>query len=207
MSNKGRKFPRETLTTDEVNRFLDAFGKGPTATRNRALIVVLLRGGLRLQEALDLETRDLNAKRRTIRIRHGKGDKSRIAKIDTAAWALLQLWLDGRGYLALMPSRFDFVFVTLVGAPLSQQYVRAMVKRIGVRAGILKRVHPHAFRHTFAEGLSREGVKLKTIQLGLGHANASTTDAYVRDLHPQELLDAIDNRPEWRDVTPPARRR
>ncbi len=196
MTNRGRKFPAEPLTTAEVNRFLDAFGKGPTAVRNRALAVVMLRGGTRLQEALDLSSRDLNSERRTLKIRHGKGDKSRIAKLDVAAWALLEQWLTVRDSLSKLQS--GDIFVTLTDKKLSQQYVRAMCARMGLRAGILKRVHPHGMRHTWAEGMAREGAKLKTIQLGLGHAKASTTDAYVRKLYPSDLLDAIDKRPEWR---------
>lgn len=196
MTNAGRKFPREPLTTDEANQFLDAFGKGPTAVRNRALSVVMLRGGLRLQEALNIETRDLNQERRTIRIRHGKGDKARLSKLDVAAWALLDLWLAARGHLSKLQS--GIVFVTLNDKKLSQQYVRAMCGRISKRAGIAKRVHPHGFRHTWAESMAREGAKLKTIQLGLGHAKASTTDTYVRDLYPEDLLLAIDERPHWR---------
>ena len=85
---------------------------------------------------------------------------------------------------------------------MSQQYVRAMCGRIAKRAGIAKRVHPHGFRHTWAETMAREGAKLKTIQLGLGHANASTTDTYVRELYPEDLLIAIDERPEWRRRSP-----
>lgn len=196
MTNKGRTFPAEPLTNDEANRFLDAFGKGPTAVRNRALSVVMLRGGLRLQEALNLSSRDLNAERRTLQIRHGKGDKSRIAKLDVAAWALLAQWITARRSLSKLQS--GVIFVTLADKKLSQQYVRAMFGRIGTRAGILKRVHPHGLRHTWAEGMAREGAKLKTIQLGLGHAKASTTDTYVRKLYPADLLDAIDERPKWR---------
>lgn len=196
MTNKGRTFPPEPLTGDEVNQFLDAFGNGPTALRNRALSVVMLRGGLRLQEALDLEGRDLTAKHRTIRVRHGKGDKHRLAKLDVAAWALFDLWLVARGTLSKLHT--GVVFVTLSDKKLSQQYVRAMCKRISTRAGICKRVHPHGFRHTWAESMAREGAKLKTIQMGLGHEKASTTDTYVRTLYPSDLLDAIDERPAWR---------
>lgn len=198
MTNAGRKFTREPLTTLEVNQFLDAFGKGPTGVRNRALCVVMLRGGLRLQEALDLETKDLSAEHRTLRVCHGKGDKARLSKLDVAAWALLDQWLAERKQMSKLQA--GVVFVTLRDKKLSQQYVRAMCGRIRKRAGISKRVHPHGFRHTWAESMAREGAQLKTIQLGLGHAKASTTDTYVRDLYPEELLVAIDDRPDWRPV-------
>lgn len=198
MTNKGRKFPPEPLTNEESNRFLNAFGRGPTAFRNRALAVVMMRGGLRLQEALDLWTRDLNVEQRTINIRRGKGDKSRLAALDVTAWALLDLWLVRRRSLSKIQR--GVVFVTLADKDLSQQYVRAMFGRISTRAGITKRVHPHGMRHTWAEGMAREGTALKTIQLGLGHAKASTTDAYVRLLFPSDLIEATAKRPSWREV-------
>lgn len=197
MTEIGRKRPRKWLTDAECNRLLDAFGSGPTGVRNRALIVVLWRAGLRLQEALDLQRADLNAKKRTLRIQHGKNDKARWGRLDAQAWAVVQQWLDVR---TKWPNIHEpEIFVTLRGRKLSQQYVRAMCLRMGAKAKIETRVHPHGFRHAYAEGLAREGVNLRTIQLGLGHAHPSTTDIYLRDLSPEELFDAIDNRPAWRD--------
>jgi site-specific recombinase XerD len=59
-SNAGRRFPPEVLTDAEVRALLDACGEGlPSCARNRALIAVLYRGGLRVSEALALYPKDL----------------------------------------------------------------------------------------------------------------------------------------------------
>src|SRR3954451_2272980 len=76
--NKGRTYPVEVLTADEVRALLRACSRrAPTGVRHAALIVVLYRGGLRVAEALALHVRDVNAGAGTITVRHGKGDKRR----------------------------------------------------------------------------------------------------------------------------------
>jgi len=59
--------------------------------RNRALIAVLWRSGLRISEALALELRDIDLEAGTLRVRHGKGDKSRTVGVDEQTSALLAL--------------------------------------------------------------------------------------------------------------------
>lgn len=69
-ANKGRRFPPETLTEVEVSALIRAAsGRAPTGIRNRALIVVLYRGGLRMFEALALGVRDVDVEAGTIRVR------------------------------------------------------------------------------------------------------------------------------------------
>jgi len=73
--------------------------------RNRALIAVLWRCGLRISEALALELRDVDLDAGTVRVRHGKGDKSRTVGIDEQTAALLARWLDRRKKLSPVRSR------------------------------------------------------------------------------------------------------
>ena len=68
--------------------------RAPTGIRNRALITVMYRGGLRLGEALQLKPKDLDAQKGTIRVLHGKGDKARLVGLDEGGWAIVQRWLD-----------------------------------------------------------------------------------------------------------------
>ena len=97
-SNKGQKLPAEPLGEEEVRHLIQACSnRAPTGVRNRALIALLYRGGLRLGEALQLKPKDLDAKKSTIRVLHGKGDKARLVGLDEGAWAILQRWLDERG--------------------------------------------------------------------------------------------------------------
>src|SRR5881409_1663106 len=75
--NKGMHYPADPPTVEEIIAVMRAAGDGPHGARLRALIVVLWRGGLRIQEALVLAERDLDPRRGSLLVRRGKGDKRR----------------------------------------------------------------------------------------------------------------------------------
>jgi hypothetical protein len=75
--------------------------RAATGIRNRALIVVLYRGGLRLGEALALRPKDVELAAGTITILHGKGDRSRTVGLDPGAAAVLERWLERRRALGI----------------------------------------------------------------------------------------------------------
>jgi site-specific recombinase XerD len=193
--NKGQKLPPEPLTQAEVNGLIGACSKrAPTGIRNRALIAVLYRAGLRVSEALALLPKDLDANASTIRVLHGKGDKSRVVGIDMGAWGLLQNWLDRRAALGI--NGRAPVFCTLDAKPMKAAYVRAMLPRMAKRADIAKRVHAHGLRHTFAFEVAGENTPLNVIQAQLGHSSLAVTDRYVRHLNPTAVVEAMKAR-QW----------
>ena len=174
-ANKGKKLPPEPLTPDEVRSLINACSsRAPTGIRNRALLVVLYRGGLRISEALGLAPKDLDRDAGTIRVLRGKGKTNRLVGLDPGAWAIVQLWLERRTQLHV-PKRAP-VFCTLSGEPMKTPYVRALLPRLARRAGIQKRCHPHGLRHSFAFELANEAVPVHLIQQQLGHASLLTTD-------------------------------
>lgn len=187
---KGQKYPVEILTPEEVNRIITACsGRAPTGIRNRALVAVLYRAGLRIGETLDLRPKDLDRERGTIRILHGKGDKARTVGMDPAGFALVERWLDKRATLGI--NGRSPVFCTLKGGRMEESYVRQMLIRKAKKAGIEKRVHPHGFRHTFACELRKEGVDIKLIQQQLGHRWLSTTARYLQHLEPGAVVETM----------------
>jgi site-specific recombinase XerD len=187
MANKGLRFPAEPLTGDEVRALLAACGGDRlTDVRNHALLVTLWRAGLRCSEALSLRPVDVDFERGTIRVLHGKGRKARTVGIDDTALAVLAVWIERRP----LPAAADgALFCTTAGTPMCTRYVRAMVARLAVKAGIRHRVHPHAMRHTHAVELSREGWPVPLISRQLGHSNVGTTDTYLNHLFPAEVVD------------------
>ncbi len=194
-ANKGRSFPVEVLTDEEVKNLIRACSnRAPTGIRNRALIVVLYRGGLRLAETLALEPKDVDADRGTLVVLHGKGDRRRTVGIDLGAMAILMHWMEVRRNLDV--SNRGRLFCTLGGSPLFSSYVRTLLPRLATRAGIEKRVHPHGLRHTHAYELMMEGVPMPVIQRQLGHASLATTDRYLAHIAPSDVIDAMRQR-EW----------
>jgi len=194
-SNRGQKYPAEPLTQDEARVIFNACSKrAPTGIRNRALLVVLYRGGLRISEALSVLPKDLDAEAGTIRVLRGKGKKARLVGLDAGAWAVLQVWLERRSQMRI--SARVPLFCTLQGEPMKTAYVRAMLPRLARKAGIQRRVHPHAFRHSFAFELVNERTPLHVVQAALGHASIATTDRYIRHLNPKAVVEAMRSR-EW----------
>ena len=194
-ANKGKKYPPEVLTPDEVRGLIEACSnRAPTGIRNRALIVVMYRGGLRAGEALALQPKDVDAGAGTITVLRGKGDRRRVVGLDPGAIAILSRWIDARQTLGI--NRHPRLFCTLKGEALKPSYVRALLPRLATKAGIEKRVHPHGLRHTHAFELMMEGVPISIIQQQLGHTSLATTDRYVSHLAPVDVIEHMQRR-QW----------
>jgi integrase/recombinase XerD len=185
-----RRRPPEVLTEAEAIALIRACStRAPTGVRNRALIAVLWRSGLRISEALSLELRDVALEAGSIRVRHGKGDRSRTVGIDEQTGALLARWIDRRRKLA--PGARASIFCTLDGGRIDSSYVRRLLPRLAAKAGIDRRVHAHGLRHTYAAELAREGTAINVIRDALGHTSLAVTDRYLRDVAPTHVIDTM----------------
>ena len=182
-------------TSAELQALIKACSnRAPTGIRNRALIVVMWRCGLRVGEALALEPRDVDLDAGTLRVRHGKGDQSRTVGLDTTASGLVGRWIDRRK--ALGHSGRRKLFCTLNGTELDQSYVRHLLRRLAAKAGVERRIHPHALRHAYAAELAREGTPMNVLRDALGHSSLAVTDRYLRDVAPVHVIDTMRAR-EW----------
>ncbi|MGH8959549.1 MAG: tyrosine-type recombinase/integrase [Acidimicrobiia bacterium] len=194
-ANKGKKYPAEILTPEEVRAL---FAQISTTTslglRNRALITLLYRAGLRHSEALGVMEKDVDLKSGAIAVLHGKGDRRRTVGIDPGACSVIALWIDRRrrlGFGSEVP-----LFCTLQGKPLKNSYLKQLLPKLAARAGIGKRVHPHGLRHTHAFELMMEGVEIPVIQRQLGHVSLATTSIYLNHIAPKQVIETMRKR-EW----------
>jgi site-specific recombinase XerD len=161
--------------------------------RLRALIVVLWRGGLRIQEALALTERDLDAQRRSLLVRHGKGGHRREIGMDTWVWEQLRPWLEARAQLPI-GALFCVIDGPTRGRAWSPAGVRVEFRRLAAQAGVRRRFAPHQLRHAHAIELAREGVPLNVIQRQLGHANLGTTSIYLQGIDTEEIIATVNAR-------------
>ena len=197
-SARPRRRPPEVLTETEVVALIRACSaRAPTGVRNRALIAVLWRSGLRISEVLALELRDVDLDAGTLRVRHGKGDKSRTVGVDEQTSALLARWIDRRRKFS--PGARAPVFCTLDGGRVDTSYVRRLLPRLARKAGIDRRVHAYGLRHTYAAELAREGTAINVIRDALGHTSLAVTDRYLRDVAPTHVIDTMRAR-RWQDA-------
>jgi len=175
-----------------------ASNRSSSGIRLRALIGVMYGSGLWLSEVLALRGHDVDGKAGTVRVRHGKCDKSRVVGIDPHGMALLDAWLERRRTLGLNGRHLIFATYTEhnLGTALDPRYVRAALAKLGVKAGIEKRVHPHGLRHSLAFDMAMTGVPTHQIQAALGHSSLAITDRYVRHIAPADVVATMRSR-EW----------
>jgi integrase/recombinase XerD len=194
-ANKGKTFPVEILTTVEVKALLGQCSETTSfGIRDRALITMLYRTGLRCSEALALHLKDVDLHVGSVTVLHGKGDRRRTVGIDPGAFLVVESWIERRCELEL-PADAP-LFCTLRGTPIPSSQVRQLLPRLARSAGIAKRVHAHGFRHTHAYELMMEGVAMAIIQRQLGHLSLATTNTYLAHIAPKELIETIRKR-EW----------
>jgi integrase len=191
--NWGKTYPADPLTPDEVLALMAACPTGRIGTRNRALIALLWRSGLRISEALDLLPHHVDMVAGTVTVLKGKGSKRRTVGIDQGGLDYVAEWLERRAQLRLPAGAPLFCTASRPdpGGRVGSAYVRELFHELGEKAGITKRVHPHVLRHTLACELAREGVPIHLISRQLGHSNLGTTATYLAGIAPQEVFDAI----------------
>ena len=204
--NKNKKFPPEFYTDDEFRLIINQCSmKCPTGIRNRAILTVLYRAGLRCNALIQIKPKDINPENGTIRILNDKGDKAHTVGMDPGAWPAVLHWAEKRRSIGL--NGHHSLFCTLRGESLKSSYLRTLCSRLGRLAGIGKRVHPHGFRHSMAYGMLREGFRIDEIQAQLGHSNAATTFEYLRSVLPGPCrANVVLPGPERVNVVPPGKR-
>jgi len=166
-----KPLPRH-LKDDQVRRLFD----GITDLRDRAMFMLMLRCGLRVQEVAELTVDAVEYGRRQIFVFHGKGAKDRVVYMSEDAHSALLAYLEKRS------SKARGLFLVqkgpMRGKPLS---VRGIQKRIEyyARKSVLN-VSCHRLRHTMATQLLNADAGLATIQDLLGHGQITTTQRYCR---------------------------
>jgi len=190
-SHKGERYAIDVLSPGEVRALLDECNhRCFSGSRNRAIIAVAYRCGLRVSETLALSIHDLDLSNGIVRIRRAKGGKRRTVGIDDDAIQLVRKYLDD--WRATVDGG-SFLFVTLRGKPVLPVYVRLLLRRLAKRAGIEKRVHPHGLRHSRAHQLETEGVPVSIVSKVLGHSSIATTSIYLDHIHPTDVVDTLRN--------------
>lgn len=175
--------PAGPMKTGEPERMLEAC----KTARERALVVLLWRGGLRVSEACALVGTDVELKEdRTsiLRIRHGKGNRQRYLHMDTLSTTYLRPVMDGGRPL----------LITRKGTAMFHTHARVVLRRAAKLAGIPDRVHPHALRHTCARNLHDEGFSVREIQVWLGHSRLNTTEEYLSSIGCHEVAEKAKGR-------------
>lgn len=177
-TSRKRKLPK-ILTRDEMVRLLEAPNlRYPTGLRNRCMLELMYRAGLRVSEVAELKPRDVDVRKGIVRIFDGKGGDG-TAYFDAET---LRILIDQWKVVRRTLPKGDYLFCTLDGGQVSPRYLQQMVQRMRRRAGITAICTPHVLRHTFATELLGEGFSMREVQDALRHADVSTTQVYTHVL-------------------------
>ena len=144
--------------------------------RDRAMIMVLLRTGMRIGELLVTRVSDIDLPERKILIwRADKNLVGRVVCISDDATSALGAWLRKRD-----PDKV-FLFYGMGRSSLTYQGARAVFMRYLKKAGLTHKGYTlHCLRHTFASEVLNAGMRLEVVQALLGHSNAEVTRRYAR---------------------------
>lgn len=167
----------DVLTTDEVRRLIDAV----RTPHNRAYFWTVYSLGLRLQEGLNLQLGDIDSQRMLVHVHRGKGAKDRYIPLPPKTLAMLRdYWKTHRNPHWLFPAtgRNGQQGATAT-RPMAIGSVQGALRRVVVELKLLKRVHMHTLRHSYATHLLEAGVNLRLIQQYLGHSSLQTTMVYL----------------------------
>lgn len=196
------------LEPDELSALLSLPNQRyPSGRRNRAMLLLMARLGLRVSEVVGHEKRsggglrlaDVDLTTGKITVRDAKNVQRQVRKKGCAGRivfaanstldALRRYWEDRA--LIILPT--DHFFVTSKGTGIAASYVRQMVRRYGTRIGLpVHKRHPHALRHTCGTELYRMTKDLRFVQTVLGHASPQVTQIYAH-LSGADVEDALRN--------------
>ena len=144
--------------------------------RDRALILLLLRTGIRIGEALGLTVNDLDIEDRKVHLFEGeKNSMGRVVYLSDDALFAIKLWLRRRD------KNKEFVFYGRSNGHLCYSTGRGLFVKYLKKAGLDQKGYTvHCLRHTFASELLNAGMRLECLQQLLGHQDIEVTRRYAR---------------------------
>ena len=173
---KEKRLP-DVLTIDEVRQLIGAVRK----LRFRTYFATVYSLGLRRNEGLHLQVRDIDSARMLVHVHRGKGAKDRFVPLPARTLTLLrEYWVTHRNPVWLFPEiRSGQCGAVSSDGPMSKQSVQHAMQRVVRQLGLRKAVSIHTLRHSYATHLMEAGVNLRLIQQYLGHGSLQTTMVYL----------------------------
>jgi site-specific recombinase XerD len=148
--------------------------------RDKAIAELFDASGIRVGELYGLSIHDINLKDRTAFVL-GKGKKERLANFtEYCAFLLEQL-------IKELPRGNGPLFISQRKDRLSIRAIQHIISKLGVASNLVRNLHPHMYRHTFATDLVNHGADLQVVADELGHEDLATAGIYARILNPEVL--------------------
>lgn len=172
-----KKLPK-VLSYSDLDSILNALDDGTVlGNRNTLILELLYATGIRVSELVNIQLKDIDFKKREIRIL-GKGNKERIVLYGSRCEKLLDIYKSD-SFPTLNKKGLDYLLLGVRGNKINERQVRTIVDEAVTVAGTKLHISPHVLRHTFATHMLNGGADLRSVQQLLGHESLSTTTIYT----------------------------
>jgi site-specific recombinase XerD len=152
--------------------------------KHKVILMTVYASGLRVSEAVNLKTTDIDSKNMQIHIRGGKGNKDRYCILSKANLDILRNY-----YMCYRPKEWLFYGQSCLN-PISVRTVERVFKIAKEKANIKKNASIHTLRYSFATHILESGVDIYHIQQLMGHSNIKTTNMYIH-LQRKDILNIV----------------
>ena len=166
---------RSFLSAQEVTLLLAAAKKTRYSTRDRALILLTFRHGLRASEAVSLQWSQIDLKAARLQVNRLKGSDDSVQPLEADEIRLLQT-------LKKHSPDHAFVFISERGTVMTADNFLKLMAKLGKLAGFAFKCHPHQLRHGAGYQLINAGVSTRTIQAYVGLRHIKHTELYTKSI-------------------------
>ena len=164
------------LTETEVGRLIAAAKGSRNEARDRCLLLLMFRHGLRVSEACSMKLHQVNLEGRILHVGRLKNGLSTTHPLRSEELRVIRAWLKRREAMA---ADSDALFLSERRQPLNRRTVWALIRSYGKMAGLGVAVHPHMLRHACGFALADQGADTRLIQDYLGHRSIQHTVLYT----------------------------
>jgi type 1 fimbriae regulatory protein FimB len=173
---RGAEGDRTHLTGREVERLIEATRGSRNEARDRCLLLLMFRHGLRVSEACRLKLDHVDTESRVLHVTRLKRGLSTTQPLHGDELRAIGAWLKGRA--RLKPTGKTF-FASEQRRPLHRSTVNLALRKYSETAALPLRAHPHMLRHACGFALADQGADTRLIQDYLGHRNIQHTVRYT----------------------------
>ena len=167
---------RKHLSGREFERLLEAIRGCRNEVRDRCLILLMFRHGLRVSEAYSLVLEQVDIEIRILHVARLKGGLSTTHPLRGDEIRAIKAWLVERARMKAPGRSF---FLSEQRKPLNRSTVNLALRKYGEKARLPVAVHPHMLRHACGFALADQGADTRLIQDYLGHRNIQHTVRYT----------------------------
>ena len=167
---------RKHLTVREVDRLIEATKGSRNETRDRCLLLLMFRHGLRVSEACGLKLDQVDTESRVLHVARLKRGLSTTQPLRGDELRAISAWLKER---ARMKPTGKTSFVSEQRKPLHRSTVNLALRKYSAAASLPLLAHPHMLRHACGFALADQGADTRLIQDYLGHRNIQHTVKYT----------------------------